>query len=159
MENKTKTLTIFYHCHPGCPQIVSYCDIVNSLEDYRYPENEEPVIVSLNQEIPYIDAELKERTATKTVRYILGKEVPADRTLTFAPGSLYETEEFLEKYPESKVINYTSPNGKVYVTPKTDCTKAFKSQSDLKAGVDKFVAEFLELTNTKREESQKVYTK
>ena len=51
MEERQKSLTIYYHCHAGCPQLVTYCDIVDSLEDYKYPVKESPVIVSLNQEI------------------------------------------------------------------------------------------------------------
>ena len=62
----------------------------------------------------------------------------------------YEAEEFLEKYPESKVINYTSPNGKSYIIPKTDCTRAFDTEEDLKKGVDAFVATFLGLSNAKK---------
>lgn len=130
MEGRQKALTIYYHCHASCPQLVTYCDIVDSLEDYKYPVKEPPVIVSLNQEIPYLGADLEERTTIKTIRYIVGKVEPADMTLNF--NFDYETEEFLEKYPESKVINYTSPNGKSYIIPKTDCTRAFDTEEDLK---------------------------
>ena len=149
MKEKQKTLTIYYHCHASCPQLVTYCDIVDSLEDYKYPVKEAPVIVSLNQEIPYLGADLEERTTIKTIRYIVGKVEPADMTLNF--NFDYETEEFLEKYPESKVINYTSPNGKSYIIPKTDCTRAFDTEEDLKKGVDAFVTRFLGLREKDKE--------
>ena len=159
MKEKPKTLTIYYHA--SCPQLVTYCDIVDSLEDYKYPEKEKPVIVSLNQEIPYLDADLEEKTTIKTIRYIVGKVEPADMTLNF--NFDYEAEEFLEKYPESKVINYTSPNGKSYIIPKTDCTRAFDTEEDLKKGVDAFVTRFLGLKEkektTTHKESPKTYVK
>lgn len=165
MKEKQKTLTIYYHCHAGCPQLVTYCDIVDSLEDYKYPVKESPVIVSLNQEIPYLGADLEEKTTIKTIRYIVGKVEPADMTLNF--NFDYEAEEFLEKYPESKVINYTSPNGKSYIIPKTDCTRAFDTEEDLKKGVDAFVVRFLDLREKDKEkekttthkESPKTYVK
>ena len=165
MKEKPKTLTIYYHCHASCPQLVTYCDIVDSLEDYKYPVKETPVIVSLNQEIPYLNADLEEKTTIKTIRYIVGKVEPADMTLNF--NFDYETEEFLEKYPESKVINYTSPNGKSYIIPKTDCTRAFDTEEDLKKGVDAFVTRFLGLREKDKEkekttthkESPKTYVK
>ena len=165
MEGRQKALTIYYHCHASCPQLVTYCDIVDSLEDYKYPVKESPVIVSLNQEIPYLGADLEERTTIKTIRYIVGKVEPADMTLNF--NFDYETEEFLEKYPESKVINYTSPNGKSYIIPKTDCTRAFDTEEDLKKGVDAFVVRFLGLREKDKEkekttthkESPKTYVK
>lgn len=165
MKEKPKTLTIYYHCHASCPQLVTYCDIVDSLEDYKYPAKETPVIVSLNQEIPYLNADLEERTTIKTIRYIVGKVEPADMTLNF--NFDYEAEEFLEKYPESKVINYTSPNGKSYIIPKTDCTRAFDTEEDLKKGVDAFVTRFLGLKEKDKEkekttthkESPKTYVK
>lgn len=167
MKEKPKTLTIYYHCHAGCPQLVTYCDIINSKEDYRYPENMSPVIVSLNQELPYLDADLEEKTTTKTIRYIVGKVEPANMTLNFNFDFDYEAEEFLEKYPESKVINYTSPNGKSYIIPKTDCTRAFDTEEDLKNGVDAFVTRFLGLREKDKEkekttahkESPKTYVK
>ena len=71
----------------------------------------------------------------------------------------YEAEEFLEKYPESKVINYTSPNGKSYIIPKTDCTRAFDTEEDLKKGVDEFVARFLNGKEKVSENSPKTYVK
>ena len=165
MEGRQKALTIYYHCHASCPQLVTYCDIVDSLEDYKYPVKESPVIVSLNQEIPYLGADLEERTTIKTIRYIVGKVEPADMTLNF--NFDYEAEEFLEKYPESKVINYTSPNGKSYIIPKTDCTRAFDTEEDLKKGVDAFVVRFLGLREKDKEkekttthkESPKTYVK
>lgn len=157
MKEKQKTLTIYYHCHASCPQLVTYCDIVDSLEDYKYPVKESPVIVSLNQEIPYLGADLEERTTIKTIRYIVGKVEPADMTLNF--NFDYEAEEFLEKYPESKVINYTSPNGKSYIIPKTDCTRAFDTEEDLKKGVDAFVARFLNRKGKVSESSPKTYIK
>ena len=83
MKEKQKTLTIYYHCHASCPQLVTYCDIVDSLEDYKYPVKESPVIVSLNQEIPYLGADLEEKTTIKTIRYIVGKVEPANMTLNF----------------------------------------------------------------------------
>ena len=95
MKEKQKTLTIYYHCHASCPQLVTYCDIVDSLEDYKYPVKESPVIVSLNQEIPYLGADLEEKTTIKTIRYIVGKVEPANMTLNF--NFDYEAEEFLEK--------------------------------------------------------------
>ncbi len=163
MKEKPKTLTIYYHCHASCPQLVTYCDIVDSLEDYKYPEKEAPIIVSLNQELPYLNADLEEKTTIKTIRYIVGKVEPADMTLNF--NFDYEAEEFLEKYPESKVINYTSPNGKSYIIPKTDCTRAFDTEENLKKGVDAFVTRFLgskekdkEKTTTHKE-SPKTYVK
>ena len=157
MKEKQKTLTIYYHCHASCPQLVTYCDIVDSLEDYKYPVKEAPVIVSLNQEIPYLGADLEEKTTIKTIRYIVGKVEPADMTLNF--NFDYETEELLEKYPESKVINYTSPNGKSYIIPKTDCTRAFDTEEDLKKGVDAFVARFLNGKEKVSESSPKTYIK
>ena len=157
MKEKPKTLTIYYHCHASCPQLVTYCDIVDSLEDYKYPVKESPVIVSLNQEIPYLGADLEEKTTIKTIRYIVGKVEPADMTLNF--NFDYEAEEFLEKYPESKVINYTSPNGKSYIIPKTDCTRAFDTEEDLKKGVDAFVTRFLNGKEKVSESSPKTYAK
>lgn len=157
MKEKQKTLTIYYHCHAGCPQLVTYCDIVDSLEDYKYPVKESPVIVSLNQEIPYLGADLEEKTTIKTIRYIVGKVESADMILNF--NFDYEAEEFLEKYPESKVINYTSPNGKSYIIPKTDCTRAFDTEEDLKKGVDAFVARFLNGKEKVSESSPKTYIK
>ena len=157
MKEKQKTLTIYYHCHASCPQLVTYCDIVDSLEDYKYPVKESPVIVSLNQEIPYLGADLEEKTTIKTIRYIVGKVEPANMTLNF--NFDYEAEEFLEKYPESKVINYTSPNGKSYIIPKTDCTRAFDTEEDLKKGVDEFVARFLNGKEKVSESSSKTYIK
>lgn len=161
MEERPKTLTIYYHCYASCPQLVTYCDIVNSKEDYRYPENSSPVIVSLNQELPYLGADLEEKTTIKTIRYIVGKVEPADMTLNFDTED--EAEEFLEKYPESKVINYTSPNGKSYIIPKTDCTKAFDTEEDLRKGVDEFVTRFLNMgekeKTTTSKASSNVYVK
>lgn len=155
MKEKSTPLIIYYHCHPGCPQLVTYCDIVDTEEEYNYPTKELPVIVSLNQELPYLDADLLEKTTTKTIRYIVGIVEPADRILTFETEE--KVDEFLAEYPEGKVISYTSPNGKVYTTPKTDCTKAFATREELKQGVDEFVSRFLNIKA--KENTSKVYVK
>ena len=65
------------------------------------------------------------------------------------------------------MITYKTPSGKVYTTPKSNCTKAFETKEKLQAGVDAFITRFLNLKDKKENvsiskssiDSPKVYTK
>ncbi len=143
MKRTNETLTVYYHCNEEYPQIVSSCNQIGSKKDYEYPATA-PVIVSLRQKVSYLDAELKEHTATKTVRYVLGQEEDAERVITHA--SIYKVLnpiDFYESCYEGKMITYKTPSGKVYTTPKSNCTKAFETKEELQAGVDAFIDRFL----------------
>lgn len=167
MKRTNEILTVYYHCNEEYPQIVSSYNQIGSKKDYEYPTTS-PVIVSLRQKVSYLDAELKEHTATKTVRYVLGQEEDAERVITHA--SIYKVLnplDFYESCYEGKMITYKTPSGKVYTTPKSNCTKAFETKEELQAGVDRFITRFLNLKDKKENvsiskssiDSPKVYTK
>ena len=68
---RNENLTVYYHCNEEYPQIISSFDQVSSEKDYEYPSTT-PVIVTFRQKVSYLDAELKEHVATKTIKYFLG---------------------------------------------------------------------------------------
>ena len=78
---RNENLTVYYHCNEEYPQIISSFDQVSSEKDYEYPSTT-PVIVTFRQKVSYLDAELKEHVATKTIKYFLGKEEAAERVIT-----------------------------------------------------------------------------
>ncbi len=163
---RNEKLTVYYHCNKEFPQIISMYNKVTAIEDYEYP-GLEPVVVSLRQQATYFDADLKKHVTTKNVRFFVGKVEDAE--LVISHPNIYKVPnpiEFYENCKEGKIITYISPRGKVYTTPKTNCTKAFETEEELHAGVDKFVTEFLneksiddiiKVPDTKH--SAKVYTK
>ena len=67
------------------------------------------------------------------------------------------------------MITYKTPSGKVYTEPKSNYVKAFETKEELQAGVDRFIARFLNLKDSKVNDSisrkqdikdlPKVYTK
>ena len=166
---RDKILTVYYHCNEEYPQIISSFDQVSSEKDYEYPSTP-PVIVTFRQKVSYLDAELKEHVATKTIRYFLGKEEDAERVITHPDiYKVLNPIDFYESCYDGTMVTYKTPSGKVYTTPKSNSVKAFETKEELQAGVDKFIARFLNLKDTKGTDSisknqdtkdlPKVYTK
>ncbi len=166
---RDEILTVYYHCNEEYPQIISSLDQVSSEKDYEYPSTP-PVIVTFRQKVSYLDAELKEHVATKTIRYFLGKEEDAERVITHPDiYKVLNPIDFYESCCDGTMITYKTPSGKVYTEPKSNLVKAFETKEELQAGVDKFIARFLNLKDTKENDSisknrdtkdlPKVYTK
>lgn len=160
-------LTVYYHCNEEYPQIISSFNQVSSEKDYEYPETT-PVVVTFRQKVSYLDAELKEHVATKTIRYFLGKEEDAERVITHPEiYKVLNPIDFYESCYDGTMVTYKTPSGKVYTTPKSNLVKAFETKEELQAGVDRFIARFLNLKDKKENastskssiDSPKVYTK
>lgn len=160
---RNKSLTVYYHCDEEYPQIVSSFNQISSKKDYEYPEDLSPVIVTLRQKVSYLDADLKEYVATKTIRYILGKEEDAERVITHPDiYKVLNPIDFYESCYDGTMVTYKTPSGKVYTTPKSNFVKAFETKEELQAGVDRFIAKFLsidEKEKTKTKETSKIYVK
>lgn len=166
---RNENLTVYYHCNEEYPQIISSFDQVSSEKDYEYPSTT-PVIVTFRQKVSYLDAELKEHVATKTIRYFLGKEEDAERVITHPDiYKVLNPIDFYESCYDGTMITYKTPSGKVYTEPKSNYVKAFETKEELQAGVDRFIARFLNLKDSKGNDSisrkqdikdlPKVYTK
>ena len=128
------------------------------------------LLMTFRQKVSYLDAELKEHVATKTIRYFLGKEEDAERVITHPDiYKVLNPIDFYESCYDGTMIIYKTPSGKVYTEPKSNYVKAFETKEELQAGVDRFVARFLNLKDTKGNDSiskkpetkdlPKVYTK
>ena len=75
--------------------------------------------MTFRQKLSYLDAELKEHVATKTIRYFLGKEENAERVIT--RPDIYKVLnpiDFYESCYDGTMIIYKTPSGKVYTEPK-----------------------------------------
>lgn len=166
---RDEILTVYYHCNEEYPQIISSFDQVSSEKDYEYPATL-PVIVTFRQKVSYLDAELKEHVATKTIKYFLGKEEAAERVITHPDiYKVLNPIDFFESCHEGTMITYKTPSGKVYTIPKNNCVKAFETKEELQVGVERFIARFLNLKDIKENDSisrnqdskdlPKVYTK
>jgi hypothetical protein len=164
---RDEILTVYYHCNEEYPQIISSFNQVSSEKDYEYPETP-PVVVTFRQKVSYLDAELKEHIATKTIRYFLGKEEDAERVITHPEiYKVLNPIDFYENCYDGTMVTYKTPSGKVYTIPKSNYVKAFETKEELQAGVDRFITRFLNLKDTKENastskspiDSPKVYTK
>ena len=77
------------------------------------------LLMTFRQKVSYLDAELKEHVATKTIRYFLGKEENAERVIT--RPDIYKVLnpiDFYESCYDGTMITYKTPSGKVYTEPK-----------------------------------------
>lgn len=106
--------------------------------------------MTFRQKVSYLDAELKEHVATKTIKYFLGKEEDAERVITHPDiYKVLNPIDFYESCYDGTMVTYKTPSGKVYTTPKSNSVKAFETKEELQAGVDRFIARFLNLKDTK----------
>lgn len=106
--------------------------------------------MTFRQKVSYLDAELKEHVATKTIRYFLGKEEDAERVITHPDiYKVLNPIDFYESCYDGTMITYKTPSGKVYTEPKSNYVKAFETKEELQAGVDRFIAGFLNLKDSK----------